>query len=192
MRDTTLMQMALGLLAPWMVKGVAFDADKKRLDIEIDFTTGGRFACPDCARPECPAHDTVMKTSWRSHASHGRGISTSSSIRPSSPRARRASRAPTAASASSPCPLGEAKLRLGAAGRLRLHAAVRGAGHDAGHGHAGQGGGASDQGARHPAVARHHSLRRGRVGARRPQLSRIARFFSKVDLPWPVLPMISM
>jgi transposase len=64
MRDTTLMQMALGLVPPWMVKGVAFDADKKRLDIEIDFTTGGRFACPDCAKPDCPTNDTVMKT-WR-------------------------------------------------------------------------------------------------------------------------------
>ena len=64
MRDTTLMQMALGLVPPWMVKAVAFDADKKRLDIEIDFSTGGRFACPDCAKPDCPTHDTVMKT-WR-------------------------------------------------------------------------------------------------------------------------------
>ena len=64
MRDTTLMQMALALVPPWMVKAVAFDADKKRLDIEIDFATGGRFACPDCAKPDCPTHDTVMKT-WR-------------------------------------------------------------------------------------------------------------------------------
>ena len=64
MRDTTLMQMALALVPPWMVKAVAFDADKKRLDIEIDFATGGRFACPDCAKPDCPAHDTVLKT-WR-------------------------------------------------------------------------------------------------------------------------------
>ena len=64
MRDTTLMQMALALVPPWLVKAVAFDADKKRLDIEIDFATGGRFACPDCAKPDCPTHDTVMKT-WR-------------------------------------------------------------------------------------------------------------------------------
>ena len=64
MRDTTLMQMALALVPPWLVKAVAFDADKKRLDIEIDFATGGRFACSECGKPDCPTHDTVMKT-WR-------------------------------------------------------------------------------------------------------------------------------
>ena len=36
MRDTTLMQLALGLVPPWLVKNCAFDADKRRLDIEID------------------------------------------------------------------------------------------------------------------------------------------------------------
>src|SRR5262249_21929417 len=38
--------------------------DKKRLDLEIDFKTGGRFACPECGKAECPVHDTVKKT-WR-------------------------------------------------------------------------------------------------------------------------------
>ena len=64
MRDTDLFQLALGLIPPWMVKAANFDAGKKRLDIEIDFKTGGRFPCPDCATADCPAHDTVMKT-WR-------------------------------------------------------------------------------------------------------------------------------
>ncbi len=64
MRDTDLFQLALGLVPPWMVKAVKFDADKKRLDLEIDFSKGGRFPCPDCGRADCPTHDTVMKT-WR-------------------------------------------------------------------------------------------------------------------------------
>ena len=72
MRDTDLFQLALGLVPPWMVRAAKFDAGEKRLDIEIDFKTGDRFPCPDCAKADCPPHDTVMKTSWRSHAAHGR------------------------------------------------------------------------------------------------------------------------
>ena len=64
MRDTDLFQMALGLVPPWLVKDCKFDAAAKRLDIEIDFKTGGRFPCPDCAEQGCPVHDTVMKQ-WR-------------------------------------------------------------------------------------------------------------------------------
>jgi len=64
MRDIDLFQLALGLVPPWMVADAKFDADKKRLDIEIDFKTGGRFACPECGKADCPVHDTVKKT-WR-------------------------------------------------------------------------------------------------------------------------------
>jgi len=64
MRDIDLFQLALGLVPPWMVADAKFDADKKRLDIEIDFKTGGRFACPECGKADCPVHDTVKK-SWR-------------------------------------------------------------------------------------------------------------------------------
>ena len=64
MRDADLFQLALGLVPPWMIKTVNFDADKKRLDLEIDFKAGGRFPCPDCGTVDCPTHDTVMKT-WR-------------------------------------------------------------------------------------------------------------------------------
>jgi transposase len=64
MRDVDLFQLALGLVPPWMVKACQFDAAEKRLDIEIDFATGGRFACPDCKKADCPTHDTVMKA-WR-------------------------------------------------------------------------------------------------------------------------------
>ena len=45
-------------------KEVLEAAEKKRLDIEIDFKTGGRFPCPDCGKADCPVHDTVKKT-WR-------------------------------------------------------------------------------------------------------------------------------
>ena len=64
MRDIDLFQLALGLVPPWMVVDAKFDADKKRLDIEIDFKTGGRFSCPKCGKADCPVHDTVKKT-WR-------------------------------------------------------------------------------------------------------------------------------
>jgi len=64
MRDIDLFQLALGLVPPWMVADAKFDAEKKRLDIEIDFKTGGRFACPECGKADCPVHDTVKK-SWR-------------------------------------------------------------------------------------------------------------------------------
>jgi transposase len=64
MRDTDLFQLALGLVPPWMVKACAFDAERKRLDIEIDFARGGRFPCPACARADCPVHDTSM-LEWR-------------------------------------------------------------------------------------------------------------------------------
>jgi transposase len=64
MRDIDLFQLALGLVPPWMVSDAKFDADKKRLDIEIDFKTGGRFPCPECDKADCPVHDTVKK-SWR-------------------------------------------------------------------------------------------------------------------------------
>ena len=64
MRDTDLFQLALGLVPPWLVKAANFDAEKKRLDIEIDFFRGGRFPCPHCATADCPVHDTAMQQ-WR-------------------------------------------------------------------------------------------------------------------------------
>jgi transposase len=64
MRDTDLFQLALGLVPPWMVNSCAFDAEVRRLDIEIDFARGGRFACPACGKADCPVHDTTKQT-WR-------------------------------------------------------------------------------------------------------------------------------
>ena len=34
---------ALGVENPWFIKTTTFDADKKRLDIQIDFQRGCRF-----------------------------------------------------------------------------------------------------------------------------------------------------
>ena len=64
MRDTTLMQQALGLAPPWTVVRSDFDTEGGRLDVEIDFTPGSRFACPNCGAANCPAYDTGRKT-WR-------------------------------------------------------------------------------------------------------------------------------
>jgi transposase len=64
MRDTTLLQLALALTPPWTVSRSDFDADGHRLDIEIDFPPGSRFACPNCGAANCPAYDTERKT-WR-------------------------------------------------------------------------------------------------------------------------------
>ena len=40
MRDTTLLQLALGLTPPWTVSRSDFDPEAHRLDIEIDFAPG--------------------------------------------------------------------------------------------------------------------------------------------------------
>jgi transposase len=64
MRDTALLQLALGLTPPWTVRRADFDPEAHRLDIEIDFAPGSRFACPVCGAANCPAYDTERKT-WR-------------------------------------------------------------------------------------------------------------------------------
>jgi transposase len=56
LRDTKLLQLGLGLTPPWTVCRADFDPDARRLDIEIDFAPGSRFAFP--------AYDTERKT-WR-------------------------------------------------------------------------------------------------------------------------------
>jgi transposase len=64
MRDTSLLQQALGLTPPWTVSRSDFDPEARRLDIQIDFVPGSRFACPACGAADCPVHDTE-RTSWR-------------------------------------------------------------------------------------------------------------------------------
>jgi transposase len=64
MRDTTLMQQALGLPSPWTVVRSDFDTEASRLDVQIDFIPASRFDCPGCGAADCPAYDTQRKT-WR-------------------------------------------------------------------------------------------------------------------------------
>ncbi len=64
MRDTSLLQQALGLTQPWTVSRSDFDPEAQRLDIHIDFVPGSRFACPACGAADCPVHDTA-RMSWR-------------------------------------------------------------------------------------------------------------------------------
>jgi len=64
MKDTSLLQLALGLTPPWSVTRSDFDADARRLDIYLDFAPGSRFACPHCEGIGCPVHDTESAT-WR-------------------------------------------------------------------------------------------------------------------------------
>ena len=64
MKDLDLFQLALGLESPWYVSSSSFDADKKRLDISIDFLPGSSFCCPDCGREGMKAYDTAEAT-WR-------------------------------------------------------------------------------------------------------------------------------
>jgi transposase len=64
MRDTTLLQLALGIAPPWFVTRSDFDPAAHRLDIHIDFKPGSRFICPACGSGDCPAHDTEQ-AEWR-------------------------------------------------------------------------------------------------------------------------------
>lgn len=64
MRDTDLLQMALGLIPPWQVSGSNFDPQQRRLDINIDFPRGSTFTCPECGKEKVKAYDTEQKT-WR-------------------------------------------------------------------------------------------------------------------------------
>ncbi len=55
-----LFEAALGMVEPWYVLGVDFDAGKKMLTIGVDFVAGSRFAVPGVEGAH-PAHDTVTK-----------------------------------------------------------------------------------------------------------------------------------
>ena len=63
MKDTKLLEMALGLTDSWKVAGVDFKAEEKRLDIYLDFAKGSRFACPACGELSS-VYDTEQKE-WR-------------------------------------------------------------------------------------------------------------------------------
>ena len=64
---TELFQQALHIDSPWLIKSIDFDADKKRLDIHIDFKRGSTFSDPDTGDAigkMYKAYDTVQKT-WQ-------------------------------------------------------------------------------------------------------------------------------
>jgi transposase len=58
--EKKLLEAALGVAAPWYVRGTEFDAASRRLTIGIDFVAGSRFAHPDVPG-EHPVHDTQTK-----------------------------------------------------------------------------------------------------------------------------------
>ena len=64
MPDVGLFSAALGLEEPWEVVDVRFDAERRRLDLRIDFRKGARFPCPECGAAGCKVHDTELRT-WR-------------------------------------------------------------------------------------------------------------------------------
>ena len=58
--NNQLFEAALGVVEPWHVHGVQFDAASKSLTIVIDFVAGSRFGHPDAPGPH-PVHDTQIK-----------------------------------------------------------------------------------------------------------------------------------
>jgi len=55
-----LFEAALGIVKPWYVTGVDFDAAKKTLTIGVDFVAGTKFSAPGVAGSH-PVHDTQTK-----------------------------------------------------------------------------------------------------------------------------------
>jgi hypothetical protein len=54
MRDTSLLQLALGLVPPWAVIRSEFDPAARQLDIYIDFAAGSGLPAPAAARRVAP------------------------------------------------------------------------------------------------------------------------------------------
>lgn len=59
----SIFEKALGVEEPWFIETTTFDADKKRLDIRINFKRGWRFPLEE-GGTACPVHDTEEKA-WR-------------------------------------------------------------------------------------------------------------------------------
>ena len=67
MQLETLFAEALGIKSPWRIRSLAFDAEAKKLDIEVDFEPGSTFEYQDPqtqAIKSYKAYDTIQKT-WR-------------------------------------------------------------------------------------------------------------------------------
>ena len=62
--SVSLFTVALGLQAPWEVVDVAFDPRGGRIDFQLAFARGARFACPCCGAEDQPVHDTLERE-WR-------------------------------------------------------------------------------------------------------------------------------
>jgi len=62
--DLSLFTAALALTAPWEVVSVDFDPQAKRIDLEVGFAHGARFACPACGAAEQGVHDS-RRRSWQ-------------------------------------------------------------------------------------------------------------------------------
>jgi transposase len=158
MRDTDLLQLALALVPPWLVRRSDFDAERRRLDIHI---APGAAALPARAA----ALPTARPTTPRRRPG---GISTSFSTMPISTPGYRASSARALRDQ-------EGLGALGPRGQ-RLRLAVRSADHGAGPGHAGKGGGPAGGRTRHPRLWRviHHDVDRGRARADFCAVTRVA------------------
>ena len=63
MNARNLFAFALGLDNQWEIADFEISEDPSRLDIQLDFTPGEKFACPHCAQ-SCPIHDTE-KREWQ-------------------------------------------------------------------------------------------------------------------------------
>ncbi|HEX9861059.1 MAG TPA: ISL3 family transposase [Nitrospirota bacterium] len=63
MNEKDLFGLALGLVSPWYIEKVEFNAEGKRLDLFLNFTKGSRFQCPEC-KESSPVYDTTERT-WR-------------------------------------------------------------------------------------------------------------------------------
>jgi transposase len=61
---SSLFTVALGLQAPWEVVDLAFDPTAGRIDFQVAFASGTRFACPHCGAERQPVHDTLERE-WR-------------------------------------------------------------------------------------------------------------------------------
>ena len=64
MNEKQVFGLALGLEGtPWRVTDIRFDPEARRLDLDLDFPPGSRFAHPDTGQPS-PVYDTGQRT-WR-------------------------------------------------------------------------------------------------------------------------------
>jgi transposase len=62
--ENELFTAALGLHPPWEVVEIRFEPGSGRIDFQVAFTKGARFACPACGAADQPVHDTRERT-WR-------------------------------------------------------------------------------------------------------------------------------